>query len=878
MPHKERASTTSGARKKESVQKKSAAPGRQSKAHKRYGEAGSDSARAARGASGAPVQASAHESVDDATVNRQIQMMMGYPDSEASVHEAAASGIEGSGQALPHLDTIQSSFGTHDVTGVTAHMDSAAAQASTAMGAEAYATSDHVAFKSAPELHTAAHEAAHVVQQRGGVQLAGGVGQAGDSYEKHADAVADKVVEGESAEAMLDAYAGQGTGSQVQGKAIQRLEGDPPSAGRQVGGQDYVIKLGDTLWGIATRTYGEGRYWRDIMKVNPKEVANGGDLIITGRTLFLPVITIGGGETPAPKVEDPAKEEDPAKGEEPQPPQTDKPEEPKLDGGQIEAKEPRGECNEWGDFLIYPDDFPGTLPKKGADGIEHIRESEYQPLIDERKAEAEAKREAAVSDMEELLSYGAFDWAITDSEATRALNLIGSLHFSQIKPAIDQLGTKFINRLLDNLPAAAQKTEAFAKFVVALGPAKARPYVEELLSYSLFDWAITDNDINAVAIVLNQLPLAEQAELITGMSMKFQVRFATNLPLDANVSDEFLKRFFDAMPDEQMAALQAIMSCRFNFDVNTRDSGKWTADGLRRAWEILEQLPPEHVQNNTFLDKFLVDGPTDGSGYYRASDDSAVVGYSDLTKTGSYGRIMVGGTEKGLHSSVNLFDTVVRHEIGHAVDAKLGVSTNGYATTAASAGKWKTYGSQDDWKAAIIAEAGGFSGHGYPDEEKYKKAFDQAVDDGVDFNTALGKVDSTVAKATATTAGPVAAVFEKKQWHPATNPWYDNPDRPGVNGRVFHKAYDWGKWVSFDRSARPTYGISGYQWRAPGEWFAEVYACFYSDQDGIDGNPVGTRLASRDSATAEWFAKDVDKGHSLQEETGQDKPVGEKTE
>lgn len=71
------------------------------------------------------------------------------------------------------------------------------------MGAEAYATGNDVAFRASPDLHTAAHEAAHVVQQRGSVQLAGGVGQAGDSYEQHADAVADAVVAGRSAEALL---------------------------------------------------------------------------------------------------------------------------------------------------------------------------------------------------------------------------------------------------------------------------------------------------------------------------------------------------------------------------------------------------------------------------------------------------------------------------------------------------------------------------------------------------------------------------------------------------------------------------------------------------------------------------------------------------
>jgi hypothetical protein len=46
------------------------------------------------------------------------------------------------------------------------------------------------------------------VQQRGGVQLKGGVGQTGDAYEQHADQVADAVVRGESAEAVLDQHAG----------------------------------------------------------------------------------------------------------------------------------------------------------------------------------------------------------------------------------------------------------------------------------------------------------------------------------------------------------------------------------------------------------------------------------------------------------------------------------------------------------------------------------------------------------------------------------------------------------------------------------------------------------------------------------------------
>jgi hypothetical protein len=120
------------------------------------------------------------------------------------VHAAAARGIESPATTLPFADQIQASFGPHhDITSIQAHVSGAATAAAAAMGASAYATGNHTVFAGAPDLHTAAHEAAHVVQQRAGVQLSGGVGQAGDAYERHADAVADRVVQGQSAADLL---------------------------------------------------------------------------------------------------------------------------------------------------------------------------------------------------------------------------------------------------------------------------------------------------------------------------------------------------------------------------------------------------------------------------------------------------------------------------------------------------------------------------------------------------------------------------------------------------------------------------------------------------------------------------------------------------
>ncbi len=142
--------------------------------------------------------------------------------SNEAVHAAAARGISGASGALPHAAAIQRSFGSFDIGGIRSHTVGAAADGAAAMGARAFAMGNHVAFgPGAADLHTAAHEAAHVIQQRAGVQLAGGVGAEGDAFERHADAVADKVVAGESAEALL--AAGPGGGFSSGGAAVQRV-------------------------------------------------------------------------------------------------------------------------------------------------------------------------------------------------------------------------------------------------------------------------------------------------------------------------------------------------------------------------------------------------------------------------------------------------------------------------------------------------------------------------------------------------------------------------------------------------------------------------------------------------------------------------------
>ncbi len=128
-------------------------------------------------------------------------------DEDADV--IAEGGVSGAGGGLPFRGEIQRSFGRHDVGGVRAHEGEGARDASDRLGARAFAYGDDVAFGETPDLHTAAHEAAHTVQQREGVARKAR-GDDDDVLEIHADRVADAVVAGRSAEPILDEVKGGG--------------------------------------------------------------------------------------------------------------------------------------------------------------------------------------------------------------------------------------------------------------------------------------------------------------------------------------------------------------------------------------------------------------------------------------------------------------------------------------------------------------------------------------------------------------------------------------------------------------------------------------------------------------------------------------------
>ncbi len=185
-----------------------------------------------------------------------IQMSEGSADPGEGIHSIAAQGLAGPGGPIPHQEKIQASFGSFDISGAEAHQGGAAQEANEQMGARGYATEGAIVLKDG-DLHTTAHELTHHLHQRQGVQLKGQRGEPGDRYEHHADAVADAVVAGRSAEPLLSGF------------GLSPAAGGGASGALQMDLIDSAIELGqsvvETVTDLGERAYDAVTEWIDLM-------------------------------------------------------------------------------------------------------------------------------------------------------------------------------------------------------------------------------------------------------------------------------------------------------------------------------------------------------------------------------------------------------------------------------------------------------------------------------------------------------------------------------------------------------------------------------------------------------------------------------------
>jgi hypothetical protein len=161
---------------------------------------------------------------------------------------------------------------------------------------------------------------------------------------------------------------------------------------------------------------------------------------------------------------------------------------------------------------------------------------------------------------------------------------------------------------------------------------------------------------------------------------------------------------------------------------------------------------------------------------------------------------------------VPYFDWATLHEVGHAVDDNKKFMNANMAKS--EFGGWKDYGADPSEPARVAAA-----------HFKYDEAYVKSKLRG--GNPAAAAKPGTVSQTNWDNAKKAvdewcALVMNLSLWWDGTG-----SKKAAIGGRVYQLAYKTPKWVSYELAARSK-GIHGYQFRAPGEWFAELYAAYYS--------------------------------------------------
>jgi hypothetical protein len=111
--------------------------------------------------------------------------------------------------------------------------------------------------------------------------------------------------------------------------------------------------------------------------------------------------------------------------------------------------------------------------------------------------------------MKDNLSYGVFDWAVTDEDAHQVLDWLRALSSPDLTDTILELERDgYLDRLLDNISESDRVT--YATLIQNIQRARSvhqtAAHLQSLLSYGILDWAITDEEAHEVLINLQNMP------------------------------------------------------------------------------------------------------------------------------------------------------------------------------------------------------------------------------------------------------------------------------------------------------------------------------------------------------------------------------------
>jgi hypothetical protein len=178
--------------------------------------------------------------------------------------------------------------------------------------------------------------------------------------------------------------------------------------------------------------------------------------------------------------------------------------------------------------------------------------------------------------------------------------------------------------------------------------------------------------------------------------------------------------------------------------------------------------------------------------------------------------------------AANGFSISTLHELGHSVDDRFKIMDSNQGKS--GGGGWRQESLQSTAKVFVDQfKAGDAKNLSKPlDDGVLSKAVADALGGSVSRPDGMSDPDWGVLK-------PLLDLCVSRRntaW-----PW-GSANAHDINGRTYHEAYS-GKWWSYETAVRAkALTVRDYQWRAPGEWFAELYAfSFYNEKPppgGVD--------------------------------------------